>query len=79
MEKLIWIKQVRGTQQTIPEQKGTLKALGLHGIGTEAWVKDSRSARGMLNAIQHMVKTDLVDASAKKVQKKTDNRGYVLG
>lgn len=79
MEKLIWVKQMRGTQQTDPQQKKTLRALGLKGIGTENWIKDSRSVRGMLNCVHHLISADLVDASAKsKTTTKVSRRGYKL-
>lgn len=82
MEKLIWVRQKKGMQQTKPEQKGTLRALGLHGIGTENYIKDSRAVRGMVTKIQHLLEADLVDAkkaSEKKAQKKADRKGYKLG
>ena len=82
MEKLIWVRQKKGMQQTKPEQKGTLRALGLHGIGTENFIKDSRAIRGMVTKIQHLLDTDLVDAkkaTEAKGHKKTDRKGYKLG
>jgi len=79
MEKLIWVKQTSGTQQTNPQQKSTLRALGLRGIGTENWIKDSRSVRGMLNTVHHLVKADLIDSSKKPTATaKVDRRGYKL-
>jgi ribosomal protein L30 len=79
VEKKIWVKQIRGTQQTNPEQRGTLRALGLRGIGSENWIPDSKSVRGMVTAVQHLIKADLLDAPKASVQKKTKNLGYKLG
>jgi len=79
MEKVVWVKQIRGTQQTEPRQKGTLRALGLRGIGTQSFIKDSRCVRGMLNVVQHMIQTDLVDAKQTEKTAKKSSKGYKLG
>lgn len=78
MEKVIRVRQRRGTQQTEKRQKATLRALGLRKIGAVNFISDSKPVRGMLNAVQHMIDVELVDASAKKA-KKADRRGYKLG
>lgn len=79
MEKLVWVKQIRGTQQTEPRQKATLRALGLRGIGSQAFIKDSRAVRGMLNVVQHMVQADLVDPKEAQKPAKKSSKGYKLG
>ena len=81
MEKVIYIRQVRGTSRTTPKQKAVLKALGVHGIGTKVFRKDTRALRGMLNLVQHLVDAELVDSSTQKglQSKKAANTGYTIG
>jgi ribosomal protein L30 len=81
MEKIIYIKQVKGTSRTTPKQKAVLKSLGVYGIGTKVFRKDTRALRGMLNLVQHLVDAQLVDASVQKSTqgKRVDNRGYSIG
>ena len=38
-----------------PDQKGTMRALGLRKIGTSVEKKDTPAIRGMLFKIQHLV------------------------
>jgi len=78
MEKVIRVKQIRGTQQTAQKQKLALRALGLYGIGSVNEIKDSPSVRGMLNAVHHMIEADLVDSKAAKT-KKERRLGYTIG
>jgi len=81
MEKVIYIRQVRGASRTTPKQKSILKALGVHGIGTKVFRKDTRALRGMLNLVQHLVDAELVDSSTQKSlqAKKAANTGYTIG
>lgn len=81
MEKIIYIKQVKGTSRTTPKQRAVLKSLGVHGIGTKVFRKDTRALRGMLNLVQHLVAAELVEASVQKSiqSKKLSNSGYTIG
>jgi large subunit ribosomal protein L30 len=49
------IKQVRSLNGANPNQKATLKALGLGGIGKAVERKDSPQLRGQLHVVSHMV------------------------
>lgn len=81
MQKKIWVKQIRGTQQINPKQKGTLRALGLTRIGSQNWIADSRAVRGMLNRVHHLIQADLVDAKSADAAKNSasNHRHYKIG
>jgi len=49
------IKQIRSLNGANPNQKATLKALGLRGIGKAVERKDSPQLRGQLHVVSHMV------------------------
>jgi len=49
------IKQVRSLNGANPNQKATLKALGLGGIGKAVERKDSPQLRGQLHVVSHLV------------------------
>ena len=52
------IKQVRSANGTNPNQKATLKALGLGKIGNTAERKDSPQLQGQLKVVSHLVEVD---------------------
>lgn len=66
MEKAIYIKQVKGLQQTDKRQRATMQALGLRGIGSFVYRKDTRGIRGMLNQVQHLVEAGLTATVARE-------------
>ena len=51
----VQIKQVRSVNGTNPDQKATLKALGLGRIGRAVERKDSPQLQGMLRQVRHLV------------------------
>ena len=52
------ISQVRSTAGTNPNQKATLKALGLGKIGRSVERKDSPQLQGQLKVVSHLVEVD---------------------
>ena len=52
------VSQVRSANGTNPNQKATLKALGLGRIGKSAEVKDSPQLQGQLQVVSHLVEVD---------------------
>ncbi len=63
MAKSILIKQTKGTAQTPANQKTILKSIGLRGIGTSIYRKDTRALRGMLNCVRHFIEASQVESS----------------
>ncbi len=49
------VTQVRSAIGTKPKHRGTLRALGLHGIGTSNTLPDRPEIRGMLARVPHLV------------------------
>jgi large subunit ribosomal protein L30 len=56
------ITQVRSAITTKPKHRGTLRALGLRGVGRSRVLSDSPELQGMLSRVRHLV--DVVPASA---------------
>lgn len=56
------VTQVRSGIGTTPKHRGTLRALGLRGIGQSNVLPDRRDVRGMLARVPHLVR--VVPASA---------------
>jgi large subunit ribosomal protein L30 len=52
------IKQVRSANRTKPNQRATLRALGLGGIGSSAERADTPQLRGQLRVVAHLVEVD---------------------
>jgi large subunit ribosomal protein L30 len=51
----VQIRQIRSANGTNPNQKATLKALGLGGIGRAVERKDSPQLQGQLRVVSHLV------------------------
>jgi large subunit ribosomal protein L30 len=51
----VQIKQVRSSNGTNPNQKATLRALGLGRIGKAVERKDSAQLQGQLRVVSHLV------------------------
>ena len=49
------VEQVRSANGTNPDQKATLKALGLGRIGKSVELKDSPQLRGQIRVVSHLV------------------------
>jgi large subunit ribosomal protein L30 len=52
------IKQVRSANQIKPNQRATLRALGLGRIGSSTERADSPQLRGQLRVVAHLVEVD---------------------
>ena len=51
----IKVKQIRSSIKRLKDQKRTLEALGLKGIGKEVIHKSSPSILGMIDKVKHLV------------------------
>jgi large subunit ribosomal protein L30 len=51
----VQIKQIRSANGTNPDQKATLKALGLGRIGKAVELKDSPQLQGQIRRVSHLV------------------------
>ena len=54
--RITWVKSGIGYAQT---QKKTLKALGFNRLNQSVVHDDSRSMRGMLNKVRHLIKVEV--------------------
>jgi len=54
------ITQVRSAIGTKPKQRGTLRALGLRGIGKSNTLTDGPEVRGMIARVPHLVNVEEV-------------------
>jgi len=52
------VTQIRSTIGTKPKQRGTLRALGLRGIGQSNTLDDGPVLRGMLARVPHLVEIE---------------------
>jgi large subunit ribosomal protein L30 len=55
------VTQVKSAIGSKPKHRGTLRALGLHGIGTSNTLPDRPEIRGMLARVPHLVKVEETD------------------
>jgi large subunit ribosomal protein L30 len=53
--RITWVKSGIGYSE---DQKRTLKALGFHRLNQSVVHDDSRSIRGMINKLRHLVKVE---------------------
>ena len=51
----IKVKQIRSSIKRLKDQKRTLEALGLRGIGKEVTHNNSASILGMIDKVKHLV------------------------
>ncbi len=56
------ITQIRSSIGTKPKQRGTLRALGLRGVGKSNTIADSPELQGMLARVPHLVSVEEVGA-----------------
>jgi large subunit ribosomal protein L30 len=54
------VTQVRSSIGVKPKQRGTLRALGLHGISTTREHEDTAVIRGMVAKVPHLIKVEEV-------------------
>ncbi|SHE35537.1 large subunit ribosomal protein L30 [Ferrithrix thermotolerans DSM 19514] len=60
MVKSLKVTQVRSSIGTKPKHRGTLRALGLHGIGTSNELVDRPEIRGMIRRVPHLIEVEEV-------------------
>lgn len=58
------ITQTSSTIGAQPKQRGTMRALGLRGIGQTNTLPDRPEIRGMLAKVPHLVSIESTDASS---------------
>ena len=63
------VTQTRSAIGTKPKHRGTLRALGLHGIGTTNTLPDRPEIRGMIARVPHLV--TVVESGSAKSTKET--------
>jgi len=63
------VTQVRSGISTKPKHRGTLRALGLRGVGRSRVLPDRPEVRGMLARVPHLVRVEEADAAAAEVQR----------
>ncbi len=54
------VTQVRSSIGTKPKQRGTLRALGLRGIGKSNVLTDGPELQGMIARVPHLIKVEEV-------------------
>jgi large subunit ribosomal protein L30 len=57
------VTQIKSTIGTKPKTRGTMRALGLRGIGQSNTLPDRPEIRGMLRRVPHLVTIQEVEAS----------------
>jgi large subunit ribosomal protein L30 len=56
--KTVTVTQVASPAGRLPIQRKTLIGLGLNKMGRSSTLEDTPSVRGMINAVQHLVKVE---------------------
>ena len=56
------VTQTRSTIGAKPKQRGTMRALGLRGIGQSNTLPDRPEIRGMIARVPHLINVEEVDA-----------------
>jgi large subunit ribosomal protein L30 len=54
-DRTITVKQIRSTIATKPKTRGTMRALGLRGIGQTNTLPDRKEIRGMIARVGHLI------------------------
>ena len=58
------VTQVKSTISHIARNRATIKALGLHGIGSSVEVVDNEATRGMVRQVRFLVTVEELPATA---------------
>ncbi len=67
------VTQVKSGIGTKPKHRGTLRALGLRGVGRSRVLPDRRDVRGMLARVPHLVEvTEAPAADAREQDERSD-------
>jgi large subunit ribosomal protein L30 len=67
-EGALKVTQVRSTICTKPKHRGTLRALGLRGVGKSRILPDRPEIRGMLARVPHLVTVEAAEADETAAQ-----------
>jgi large subunit ribosomal protein L30 len=62
----IRVTQIRSSIGTKPKHRGTLRALGLRGIGQTNTLPDRPEIRGMIAKVPHLIRVDETAGEEKK-------------
>ncbi|MDA8392810.1 MAG: 50S ribosomal protein L30 [Actinomycetota bacterium] len=60
---VIVVRQVRSAIGSKPKHRGTLRALGLRGIGSRNSLPDRPEVRGMIAKVTHLVTVEPIEGS----------------
>jgi large subunit ribosomal protein L30 len=61
-QSMVKVTQVRSSIGTKPKHRGTLRALGLRGIGQSNVLADRPEIRGMIARVPHLIEVEEVTA-----------------
>jgi large subunit ribosomal protein L30 len=64
------VTQVKSTISHIARNRATIKALGLHGIGSSVEVVDNEATRGMVRQVRFLVTVEELPAAGSKEDSK---------
>jgi large subunit ribosomal protein L30 len=68
------VTQTKSTISHIARNRATIKALGLHGIGSTSVVPDNDATRGMVRQVRFLVAVEEIDdAQAKRGRARADH------
>ena len=60
------VTQIKSTISHIARNRATVRALGLHGIGSTSIITDNDATRGMVRQVRFLVSVEEVGDSAKR-------------
>ena len=64
------VTQVKSTISHIARNRATIKALGLHGIGSSVEVADNDATRGMVRQVRFLVTVEEIPSASNKDEAK---------
>ena len=70
------VTQTRSTISHIARNRATIKALGLHGIGSSSIVPDNDAIRGMVRQVRFLVTVEEVAEEAPRRRGRGANAGH---
>ena len=73
------VTQTRSTISHIARNRATVKALGLHGIGSTSTVTDNPATRGMVRQVRFLVTVEEIDEPATERAKPASARTAKAG
>ena len=57
-EKMVVVRQIKSAIGSKPKHRGTLRALGLRGIGSAHTLPDRPEVRGMIARVPHLIEVE---------------------